>query len=258
MTHVIALMTAKGGSGKTTLARGLLSAADARGLRVAFVDTDKTTNTYAWAVHAAGLGLWNDAIEAYQITDAHEVEELVGEIRDEAELDLVVVDTPGDASAVHEAMLGSADLILCPLTMTKGAVDTALRTACWHHRQMRKIADPLDIARFAAVINGVVARPARPYAEQIRRVRSELLVGDDLDSPTARLPVLDTVVRWRTAYGEMEAKGLLDRVIAAKSPAERLNIPHLTAAQAEMHALLDECLTVMSVGEQMAALEAAE
>ena len=124
MTHVITLMTAKGGSGKTTLARGLLGAADARGLAVGFLDADKTTNTYGWAVRANDLGNWNPKIEAYQATDAAEVEELVGDVLDDGDLDVLIVDTPGDASAIHEALLGSSSLILCPLTMTTGRRST--------------------------------------------------------------------------------------------------------------------------------------
>lgn len=245
MTHVITLMTAKGGSGKTTLARGLLGAADARGLSVGFLDADKTTNTYGWAIRANELGHWNTDIEAYQATDANQVEGMVAEIVDDADLDVLIVDTPGDASPTHEALLGHSDLILCPLTMTAEAVDTALRTANWHYRMRQQVDDPAEIARFRGVINALMHKPAAPYLEQVRRVRSEILVGDGQREPMEMLQLLDLQVRWRAAYAEIEAKGLLDRIIASKAPAERIAIAHLVAARDEMHALLDECFVIL-------------
>ena len=88
-------------------------------------------------------------------------------------------------------------------------------------------------------------KPAAPHVEQVNRVRGELLVGDGRGDPIERLPMLDLQVRWRAAYAEIEAKGLLDRIIDAKQPHERIGIAHLVAARDEMHALLNECLAIL-------------
>ena len=54
---VIAAMARKGGSGKTTLSRALISAAVAAGRRVLLIDTDSTGVLGAWHERAEAGGL---------------------------------------------------------------------------------------------------------------------------------------------------------------------------------------------------------
>lgn len=81
--QTITLMNQKGGAGKSTLARALLSAGDYMGLRCAFIDADQTGNLARWAIRAAQGRLWSDSIDAYQTIDAGEIEEIVDEIEEE-------------------------------------------------------------------------------------------------------------------------------------------------------------------------------
>lgn len=253
MTHVLALVTAKGGSGKTTLARGLLGAADGRGLRTGFLDTDRTENTHRWARRAHEQGHWSADIEAYQATDPLEVDELVRDIVDAGDLDLLIVDTPGDASGIHEAMFGLGDLVLCPLNLTAEAVDTAVLTANSHYRIRQGLEPGERIALFRGVINAVERDPAWPYRRQLIRLESRDLVGDGEAPPVERFPLLGTRIRRRTAYPEIEELGLLDRVIAAKlARRERAGVGHLAEARDEMARLLDECLAIMDQAEETA------
>ena len=245
MTEILTLMTAKGGSGKTTIARGLLGAASSQGLKVGFVDTDKTENTYSWARRAYDRGHWDRAIEAYHTTDPRQLKSMCDDFLIDADLDLVIVDTPGDASAIHETMLGLSDLILCPINLTAEAVNTAVRTANFHYRQRVKVAED-EIACFRVVINRMQTTMARPYRRQLERVLEEPLMGDGSDPPAERLPLLETRIKDRAAYAEIEDEGLLDRIIAAKSSAtERIGVRHLVTARDEMAALLGECRSIM-------------
>ena len=245
MTEILTLMTAKGGSGKTTIARGLLGAASSQGLKVAFVDTDKTENAYNWARRANDRGHWDGAIEAYQATDPRELKSTCDDFLIDADLDLVIVDTPGDASAIHEVMLGVSDLILCPINLTAEAVNTAVRTANFHYRQRQKVAED-EIACFRVVINRLQTTMARPYRRQLERVLEEPLMGNGSDPPTERLPLLETRIKDRAAYAEIEDEGLLERIIAAKSVAtERIGVRHLVTARDEMATLLAECRSIM-------------
>lgn len=245
MTEVLALMNVKGGSGKTTIARGLLGVADARGLKVGFVDTDKTANFYDWAVQAHARGHWSEGIEAHQVRDAAKLDKLITQIRDEGDLDLVIVDTPGDASAIHEVMFGLGDLVLCPTLLTAQAVNTAAKTANSHYRLRQKIGDLDAIAQFRVVLNDVATRLAWPYRKQLLRIQNEPLVGDGTAPPVERLACLRTSIKHRSAYADIEDEGLLDRLIASKTPAQQINLVHLVDARDEMGALLDECLALI-------------
>lgn len=245
MTDVLALMNVKGGSGKTTIARGLLGVADARGLKVGFVDTDKTANFFDWATQAHARGHWSDAIEAYHVRDAAKLDKLVTEIRDEGDLDLLIVDTPGDASAIHEVMFGLGDLVLCPTVLTAQAVNTAAKTANSHYRLRQRVGDLDAIARFRVVINSVDTRLTWPYRKQLLRIQNEPLVGDGTAPPVERLACMTTSVKRRSAYADIEDEGLIDRMIASKTPSQRLHQTHLIDARDEMDALLDECLMLI-------------
>lgn len=244
MTDVLTLMNVKGGSGKTTIARGLLSVADARELKVGFIDTDKTANFYEWATEAHTRGQWSETIEAYHVRDAKKLDQLVTEIRDEEDLDILIVDTPGDASAIHEVMFGLGDLVLCPTNLTAHAVGTAAKTANSHFR-LRALAGPGAIAQFRVVINAVDAKLTWPYRKQLRRIQTEPLVGDGISPPVELLQCMQTAVRRRSAYADIEDEGLLDRIIRAKTSTQQIHLKHLHEARHEMDALLEECLTLI-------------
>ena len=118
----ITLMNQKGGAGKSTAARTLLSAADTRRLRCAFIDADQTGNLAGWAMRASQGGLWSPDIDAFQTIDAGEIDEIVDEVEVEGKTDLLVIDTAGDASRDHDIFAIVADLILCPILLSQSAL----------------------------------------------------------------------------------------------------------------------------------------
>lgn len=247
MTQVLTLMSAKGGTGKTTIARGLLGIADGRGLKMAFLDTDKSGNAYEWARRAHRHGHWNKAIEAYQSLDAQGVHDLIVDIVDNSDLDLLIVDTPGHAVMIHEVLLGLSDLVLCPLNLSAGSIDTAIQTANRHYALRRQVDDVDSISRFRAVINATESKWSWPHREQHLRLQEEFLVGDGKSPPVERMPLMDTRVRRRSAYLEIESKGLLDMIIAAKhARGDTIGFDHFVQARDEMATLFDECLAIMA------------
>lgn len=252
--RVITMMTQKGGSGKSTIARGLVGAAEARGLSVALLDTDTTENTLDWATKAAQGGLWNHDIAVFQTLNAREVHPIVREIEeDEEAVDLLIIDTPGDARDIHEACLGLSDLILCPINLSEQAINTALKTVNFIERARASVEDPSQVGILRVVLNLLDSRAPASVLRQERRVREDLMVTGAADRPTARLPLMRTEIRRRAAYVEMEEKGLLGRMlepggrrdVATRRPGLRHD-GHLIAAQEEMNRLLDECLELTS------------
>lgn len=253
--RVITMMTQKGGSGKSTIARGLIGAAEARGLSVALLDTDTTENTLDWATKAAQGGFWNHDIAVFQTLNAREVDPIVREIEedDDEPVDLLVIDTPGDARDIHEACLGLSDLILCPINLSEQAINTALKTVDFIERARASVDDASQVGALRVVLNLVDARAPSSVLRQERRVREDLMVTGSADHPTSRLPLMRTEIRRRAAYVEMEEKGLLSRML---EPGGRRDVTrrrpglrhdgHLIAARDEMNRLLDECLQVIS------------
>ena len=106
-TKVIAIVSEKGGAGKTTAAVSLAVAAENAGLASVIFDLDPRANSAVWG--DAREGKPPEVIPA-QITRLP----LLLEKARAQDADLIILDTPGNALALAEAACNEADLILIP------------------------------------------------------------------------------------------------------------------------------------------------
>lgn len=151
----IAIVSQKGGSGKTTLAIHIAAAATAAGFVAVVVDTDPQATAAAW-------GDWREGVEPEVITTpparlARTVEEAK-----RLGADVIVLDTPPHADAAAREAVKVADLVLIP---------TRPRAFDLH-----AIATTADLIRFAGkpafvVFNAAPARGAQLFAEASAIVR---------------------------------------------------------------------------------------
>ena len=107
MTKVIAVVSEKGGSGKTTVAVNLAVAAEAHGQVTAIFDLDPRANSAVWGDLRQGKP------PAVTPAQAPRLQVLLDQARRQ-EADLVILDTPGNAMGIAEAACAVADLILIP------------------------------------------------------------------------------------------------------------------------------------------------
>ena len=245
--QTITLMNQKGGAGKSTAARVLLSAADTKGLRCAFIDADQTGNLANWALRAAAAGLWSSGIDAYQTIDANEVTDIAEEIEDEGEVDLLVIDTAGDSSRDHDTFAILADLILCPILLSQSDLETAVGTANYLFRMRDRASNPALLPAFRVALNRLPSTASKGDAELIRKIHSNPLVGIDEDHPEEVLQILPAVLQEREAYKTMDRQGLLGRVLARHneaSPAFAQNPKHMVKALNEAEAFLTASMDI--------------
>ena len=186
--RVVALLSSKRGTGKTTLATHLAGEFAMQGLRVVLLDADSQGSALAWAQRRAQRAL----------PHLYGVFGLTRELlRQEAELmacdaDLVVIDgPPRTAALMHSAMLG-ADPVLIPVQL--GSYDV------WATRHM---------ARFVAQVR--TFRPAMCAAFVVnRRVVGSLIESRGLaalaDQPLA---TLRAKVCQRIVFADSAAAGQL-------------------------------------------------
>lgn len=246
--QTITLMNQKGGAGKSTVARALLSAGDKKGLRCAFIDADQTGNLAGWSMRASQGGLWSSRIDAYQTVDAGEIEEIVDEIAEEGNTDLLVIDTAGDASRDHDIFAIVADLILCPILLSHSDLETARGTANYLYRMRDRADDPTLLPEFRIALNRLTSRPSAGDAALVRMINATPLVGSDLDRPSEMIKILPATLQEREAYKIMDRKGLLGRVLAQHNdtaPAFAQNPKHMTNALNEAGALLNACASTI-------------
>lgn len=245
--HVITLINQKGGAGKSTIARGLLSAADARNISCGFLDTDKTENLVQWAGRGVTAGNWSDNVQPFKTLNPDEARNIVLDLEEEGEIDLFIVDTPGDATMLHDQLATVSDLILCPIQPSTSDLATAIGTANWMYRMRARVEDPRALPAFRAAINRVGNKPTKTEAGVMMHARLNPLVGDGIAPPAEKLPFIPQYVQQRDAYRRMDEEGLLNQMITSeKTRKEQFfkNPKHLQNALHEMGTFLDLCLNI--------------
>lgn len=103
----LAIVSRKGGAGKTTLAAHLAVAAEAHGLATAVFDLDPQASVTLWADHRG------EAFPAVVAAQAPRLPALLAQAR-QNEADLVILDTPPEADAIAAEAAAHADAILIP------------------------------------------------------------------------------------------------------------------------------------------------
>jgi chromosome partitioning protein len=103
----IAVLSEKGGAGKTILSVHLAVAAEADGLATAIFDLDARANSTIWGDHRP------DGIPAVVPAQAPRLGTLLNQARNN-QADLVIFDTPGNAPDIATEAAAHADAILIP------------------------------------------------------------------------------------------------------------------------------------------------
>jgi chromosome partitioning protein len=104
---ILAIVSEKGGAGKTTLAVNLAVAAEAHGLATAIFDLDPRANSTVWGDRR------ETKIPAVVPAQAPRLPKLLEQARAN-EADLVIIDTPGNAEGMAAQASAHADAILIP------------------------------------------------------------------------------------------------------------------------------------------------
>ena len=107
MTKTLAIISEKGGAGKTIIAVNLAVAAEAHGLATAIFDLDPRANSTVWG------DCRPEKIPAVVPAQAPRLPRLLEQAR-QNDADLVIIDTPGNAPDLGAAAAAEADAILIP------------------------------------------------------------------------------------------------------------------------------------------------
>lgn len=141
----IALISQKGGSGKSTLSISLACEAELRNIQTLLIDTDQQSSVYKW------FRLRESDLPYTIATHGEAVEE---ELRkyDEAGAELAIVDTAGVSSTASVSLAKQADMVLIPSRAS--AID------------LQAIEDSINIAKLAGKTPYVIFNAVHPNAKQ--------------------------------------------------------------------------------------------
>jgi chromosome partitioning protein len=144
--YVLALVTQKGGSGKSTLSVGLAVAAMQRGERVALIEADVQGTISKWKERRE---------EPYPrvecVADPADLEPVISRLRAEG-IWLAIIDTAATANRLAMRAIGSADFCLIPARPSPADIEAAIPTLIAIRRLDR---------RFAFVLNQTPTRGCR-------------------------------------------------------------------------------------------------
>ena len=126
--NIIAIVSQKGGTGKSTLAFSLAVAAEQRGIRTSVIDMDPQGTTKKWyGRREADGGPEVNALNASQLTAAMPLLKKQG-------IKLVIIDTPGADTPGVTAAIQAADLCLIPARPSVADIEASAPTVSAIHR----------------------------------------------------------------------------------------------------------------------------
>ena len=230
---VIAAMARKGGSGKTTLSRALISAAVAAGRRVLLIDTDSTGVLGTWHKRAEAAGLGSPLLRSATVESVGAVDRRIEQVYAADSADFIFIDTAGVGAEWSDGIAILADHIVTPVMLSTSDLDVGAQTADWFEKLRARVDDPDSLPRHHVVLNLVDPKTTRADATLI-------------EAAIARFPVVETVMMRRNVYKEMDEKGLLHAVALQKqadpNPLMRPHVRHVVEALEEATDILNNIL----------------
>lgn len=127
--QVISMVNAKGGPGKTSLTKILISAALAAGRDVVFLDADPTGNLTSWMRAAIDADNWPENCKGFRVKTVSEIVAALNKLVAANFGGLVFVDTPGVADVSTLTLIGNSDCVIIPTGLGADSVRTTLETA---------------------------------------------------------------------------------------------------------------------------------
>ncbi|WP_323764058.1 AAA family ATPase [Marinovum sp.] len=230
---VIAAMARKGGSGKTTLSRALISAAVAANRRVLLIDTDSTGVLSAWHSRADAAGLASPLLTSAVAQSVAEVDQMIEQAYEAASADFVFIDTAGVGAEWSDDIAVLADHIVTPVMLSTSDFDVGGQTVSWFRNLAGRVDDPSALPQHHVVLNMVDPKSTKADAALI-----EQAVGV--------FPLIETVMLRRNAYKEMDQKGMLHAIALQKqadpNPLMRPHVRHVVEALEEATDILNNVL----------------
>ena len=179
--RVVAIVGQKGGTGKTTIATGLATAAYLNGAKASIIDLDPQTNASDWFERREAPAPDVASIQPGAIRRTLDAARTLG-------MDWVFIDTPGKMDSASTEAAKHADLVLIPSQAQIFAVDTL--------QPLKTLLDMAGNPRAFVVLNMV-----HPNAKS--------RVADDAAAITAGygIEVAPVHLSMRSAFGEAPALG---------------------------------------------------
>ena len=155
---VIAVMARKGGSGKTTLVRALMSAIAKSGKTCLALDADPQRALIGWSDR---IQLANENASVEEIKQPSDLQTAIDFAWTGGKTDYILVDTQGAGGQWADELAVHVDHIVCPIMLTETDFDKTMDTFNWYRRLKGRAVDPAALPTFACVVSRVPRRASK-------------------------------------------------------------------------------------------------
>lgn len=204
---VIAIMTRKGGAGKTTLARAIISAMLADDKRCIAVDADPQKALMRWwdRLNKKNPNLAKDTpnLTVVGIDAPAELETIIEEAYEQNTADFVVIDTLGAGGAWADDLAVHSDNIVLPIMLSETDMAIATDTYDWYKGLHARAEDPSELPKLSVVLSRVDRSPSKAM----------LAVATEANS---MFPVIPELFMERKQHADVDREGLLHQVANAR------------------------------------------
>ncbi|MBZ9772344.1 ParA family protein [Mesorhizobium sp. CO1-1-8] len=230
MPIVISAINAKGGAGKTTALINIAGEYALRGRTVAMIDMDARSNLAKWWSDCREKDAHAEGIEVV----GHKTARSVSAYLARAEFDYILIDTPGEDTAIVDPVIGWSDLVISPIQASKrevlGAID------CFE--SVLRVNDALGRGCRHGVLRTRISLTVR-HTELYRKIRP--IIEDAVGTYLFRTEVIERNVYKdiQNGIGTLQMQDLTEPIVKARRETQHLvgEIDELLAAEKERGAV---------------------
>jgi chromosome partitioning protein len=219
MPIVISAINGKGGAGKSTIIMNVAGEYALRGSAVAIVDMDPRSNLTQWWSDCRQKDAQADGIEVF----GHKTARAVGSFLDRAagRFEYILIDTPGEDTAIVDPVIGWSNLVLSPIQASKrevlGAIDCfesvqrvnhALRRSCRHGVLRTRVSLTVRHTELYRKVRPIIEDKVGSYLFQTEVM--ERNVYKDIQNGTGTLQMQDLTEA--VAKARRETKGVVEEI----------------------------------------------
>lgn len=155
---VIAIMSRKGGAGKTSLGRALVSAAMSRGKRCLVLDADPQFEYVRWAQR---LKINDPLFQIEPLKMTKDLSDLIETAYENDTADYVVIDTKGADGAWADDVAAESDAIIVPMKIGGGDLEITRDTYNWYVGLRTRTDNPETLPSFQVILSDWPAKPSK-------------------------------------------------------------------------------------------------
>lgn len=200
---VIAIMTRKGGAGKTALARALMSAIIADGKRCIAIDADPQQALFRWwesvTTEKPEVASTAPGLRVIGIESPSDLEAIIDDAYENDTADFVIIDTMGAGGQWADELAVHSDHIVLPMMLSDTDMRIATDTYNWYQGLFERAEDPSVLPKLTVVLSRVDKNPSNAMRAMAREAN-------------AKFPVIEELFMDRKQHADVDREGLFHQI----------------------------------------------